>query len=126
LRGRAFGQRQADAGIGVAELAHERPHDRVEGGGRREAEVQMTRLAASGPLRVQRRVLDVAQQPLGVDQQRLAGVGRHDAVSGAVEQPDVELPFQRVDLLAQRRLADAEPFRRARDIAFLGDGDEVA
>src|SRR3954451_19237741 len=59
-------------------------------------------------------------------QQCRAGLGQLDAARLAVEQLHIELVFERADLLAQGRLLDAEPFRRAGDMALLGNGDEVA
>ena len=44
----------------------------------------------------------------------------------SVEKPHLELAFEGLDLLAQRRLADAQFFRRARDVAFFRDRDEIA
>src|SRR5215475_10698021 len=44
----------------------------------------------------------------------------------AAEQQDIELALERPDLVAERRLLDAEPLRRACDVAFLGDRQEVA
>jgi hypothetical protein len=44
----------------------------------------------------------------------------------AVKQLRIELGLQRLDLLAQGRLLDAQPFGGARDMALLGHGDEIA
>jgi hypothetical protein len=43
-----------------------------------------------------------------------------------VEKLYLELAFEGLDLLAQRGLADAQFFRRARDVAFFRDRDEIA
>ena len=45
---------------------------------------------------------------------------------GAGEQPHSELALQLLDLLGQRRLGHEQPFRRTGEIAFFGDGGEVA
>jgi hypothetical protein len=42
------------------------------------------------------------------------------------EKRGAELVFERTDLAAERRLRDVESLRRAADVPFLGDGDEVA
>ncbi|MCY1241781.1 hypothetical protein D9M72_547020 [compost metagenome] len=44
----------------------------------------------------------------------------------ALEQPDLELFFERLDLDAQRRLRNVQALRGAREVELLGDGDEIA
>jgi hypothetical protein len=39
---------------------------------------------------------------------------------------NIELPLERANLLAERGLLHPEPFRRPRDMLFLGDGDEIS
>ena len=56
----------------------------------------------------------------------MSGIGQFDAARFAAEQLDVELPFERLDLLAERRLLHLKPFGSTRDVALLGDGDEIA
>ena len=46
--------------------------------------------------------------------------------AGAQEQQRAELAFERLDLLAERRLRDVETLRRAREVQFLREGREVA
>ena len=45
---------------------------------------------------------------------------------GPGEQPHSQLALQLLDLLGQRRLGHEQPFRRAGQVPFLGDGGEVA
>ena len=71
-------------------------------------------------------MLDLQQDCPRLSQQRLAGLGQLDAARFAPEQLHIELGFERSDLLAQGRLLNAEAFRRSRDVAFLGDGNEIA
>ena len=71
-------------------------------------------------------MIDLGKDRAGIGQERLAGVGRLDAARLAAEQLRAELAFERPHLLAQRRLLDAEPLGRPRDLSLLGDGDEVA
>ena len=52
---------------------------------------------------------------------------RHfDAPARAVKQFQPKLPFQRPDLLAERRLGQPQPPGRAPEMQLLGHGDEVA
>ncbi len=44
----------------------------------------------------------------------------------AAEELHLQFRFQRLDLLAQRRLLDAQALGGAGDVAFLGHGNEVA
>ncbi|MCY1236034.1 hypothetical protein D3C87_2074760 [compost metagenome] len=46
-------------------------------------------------------------------------------MSGPAKQFYTQLFLQRVNLLAERRLANAEPFRRPRDVALVSDGEKV-
>jgi len=49
-----------------------------------------------------------------------------DPTIGTLEQPCAQLLLQRLDLLAQWRLGDAQLLCGAAEVQFLGDGDEVA
>src|SRR5262249_714604 len=71
-------------------------------------------------------VLDLAEDRAGVGEQRAAGLGQRDAARQPAEQLDVELALERADLLAERRLLDAEPLGRAGDVALLGDRQAIA
>ena len=55
-----------------------------------------------------------------------AAVGQADPFGMAMQQREPQLPFQRLDLLAQGRLLQAEQCGGARHLAGLGDGDEIA
>ena len=44
----------------------------------------------------------------------------------AFEERRADLRLQRLDLLGERRLGDVQPLGRARDMALVGHGDEVA
>lgn len=54
-----------------------------------------------------------------------ARVGQFHAASLATKQLHVKLSFDRLDLLAQRRLLHSETLGSPGDVAFLGDSDEV-
>jgi len=71
-------------------------------------------------------MLDLPQHRFGFGKQHLAGLRQLDAARLAAEQLHPQLGFERPDLLAQRRLLDAEPVGGARHMPLLGDGDEVA
>ena len=59
-------------------------------------------------------------------EQRLPRLGQLDAARLAAEQLHLQFGFECSDLLAERRLLDAQPLGGAGDVAFLGDRDEVA
>ena len=83
-------------------------------------------LAARGAFGRRERMIDVRQNCTRIGEQRRAGVGQLDAARLAAEQLNIELSLQRANLLAERGLLHAEPFRRPRDMLFLGDGDEIS
>ena len=58
--------------------------------------------------------------------QRLAVTGQHHLVRVAREEPSPERGLQPLDVLADRRLPEAEPFCGERETAHLFDGDETA
>ena len=85
------------------------------------------------PVRARRRALDLGRRILELAQDRLAaleqqapGIGRRRAETVAHEQRLAELLLEPVDLPADRRLRNAEIFRRAAVAAELDDGLEVA
>ena len=61
-----------------------------------------------------------------VAQERAPGVAQRHALRVAAEQRHAELDLEGADLLAQRRLLDAEHGSGTRDVPCLGDSDEVA
>lgn len=78
-----------------------------------------------------RHVAHHAHGPVGLGegghlfQEHRAGFGEFHAALGAQEKARAELLFERLDLLAQGGLGDAQLFRRAREVQFFGRGDEV-
>ena len=54
-----------------------------------------------------------------------SGLAQHDAAPGAMVEFRAQFLLERLDLLAQDRLADAKAHGRARECAGLRDGDEV-
>lgn len=61
----------------------------------------------------------------GVGQRGRADVGEPHRAAGAVQQLLPQLPLEAPDLGAHPGLGDVQPLRRAREVAFLRDGDEV-
>ena len=63
-------------------------------------------------------------EALRVVEQQLARLGQSAALRRAIEQPLVELVLEAPDRLADGRLRPVQPFRRAREAALGGDGEE--
>src|SRR5205085_7892865 len=95
-------------------------------GGARETEPDPPGLAAAGAARCGDSMLDPIQDRPCFSEERLARLGQLDTARFAPEELYLEFGFERADLLAQRRLLNAQPLRRASDMALLGDGDEIA
>ena len=91
-----------------------------------EAEGDSPGVAARRPAGRADRVLDLLQDCLRLGKQGVPRLGQFDPARLAAEQLDLQLGFERLDLLAQRRLLNAQPLGGAGDVAFLGDRDEVA
>src|SRR5262249_38653415 len=68
---------------------------------------------------------DVVEDRGGLGREVAPELGEHDAATAALEQRLAELVLEGLDLPAQRRLRDAEPPGRARDVLLLRHGDEV-
>jgi hypothetical protein len=51
---------------------------------------------------------------------------QHHTARGSVHESDADLLLQRPNLLRERRLRDADPFRRARKTQLLGNCEEIA
>jgi len=59
-------------------------------------------------------------------QQRRTAGGEGDGPAVAVEEADLQVAFERLDLLGQRRTRDVQPLGRSTEVQLLGDGHEVA
>ena len=55
----------------------------------------------------------------------LPGLIQHNAVADPVKQLDADLPLQRGDVLAQRRLGDMEQIRRGGDMLVFGQMQKI-
>ena len=113
--------------VRFAEGADQPRHERVERGRAGEAEADPARLRRARCGGSRRRACSTrAEDRPRLGEKGCARLGQLDAARLAAEQLDLELGFERPDLLAERRLLDAEPLGGAGDMAFLGDRDEVA
>src|SRR5581483_4715729 len=101
-------------------------HARMEGGGAGEADGEPPQLAARRAPRRRHRVVDARQHRTRILEQGPARFGQLDAARLAAEELHVELGLECADLLAERRLLDAQPLRRAGDVTRFGHGDEIA
>ena len=68
----------------------------------------------------------VLQHAHGFDLQLLAGVGERHATRMAPEERHPEFALEQLDLLAERRLLDAQLLRSSGDVTALRNGGEVA
>ena len=71
-------------------------------------------------------LVGLLHQRAGVRKQRRAVRGEGDRSAVAVEQADLEIAFEGLDLLRERRARDVQPLGRAAEVQLLGDGEEVA
>ena len=81
---------------------------------------------AAQPARGVRQAQHVADDALGLVQERTAALGHLDAARRAAEQRKADLVLQQADLLADGGLRDVEPRRRLGEAALLGDRQRVA
>ena len=71
-------------------------------------------------------LVGLIHQRAGMRQQRRTAGGEGDGAAVAVEQADLQVAFERLDLLGQRRTRDVQPLGRTTEVQLLGDGHEVA
>src|SRR5690606_35522907 len=125
LRRRALLEHELDVGITLLEDPHE-TGERVIARGVDESQSQSAALtradAPGGPLRA----FGIGQHAPRLGAERLARRRQGDPSAGAVEQAGTELAFERLDLLTQRWLRDAELVRRPPEMQVVGDGQHAA
>ena len=73
-----------------------------------------------------RRRVDLGERAAGARDEQLAGRGERDVPRRAVDERDADLVLEPLDLLRERGLSDAQPRRRAREVALVGERHEVA
>ena len=66
------------------------------------------------------------QRRAGFIEENFPRLGEPHGFCAMVEQRHAQLILQVADLPAQRRLRDVQPRRRARDVLFFGDSDEIS
>ena len=98
----------------------------MEGRRRGEADRKLALLAAAGAARGFHGEVGVAQDRACLLHEGAAGGCQFDPARLPAKQRRADRGLQRPDLLAQRRLLDAEASGSAGDMAFLGDRDGIA
>lgn len=92
--------------------------------GRRDAQCQVP-VTPVGTLDLVAGAFGSGQQDVGVFEQHLPGRGEEHVARAALEQGDVQVPFQGLDLLGQRGRGDVEPAGGPPEVPFLGHSKEV-
>jgi hypothetical protein len=87
---------------------------------------------ADAPLLASRRapcriksMLELGKDRAGIVEKSTPGVGQLDTTRFSAEELHIELAFDRLDALTERRLLHAKPLRRPGDVSFLGNSDEI-
>ena len=101
-------------------------HPGIEGRRPREADPERADLAACGTARRFGRALHLGGNGVDAIPEHPAGGGEFRTFRTTMEQRGTDLRLQILDLLTEGRLPDAEPLRGAGEVAFLGNGQEVA
>jgi hypothetical protein len=70
--------------------------------------------------------VDLGQRAPRPRHQQFTGGGQRDVARGAVDQRHADLVLEPPDLLGERRLGDVEPRGSPREVALVGERDEVA
>jgi hypothetical protein len=106
--------------LSAQDRLQDRPDDRAG-----KSDVERSQCSGSGALRQLGRTIDSGEDITRVLVEGCASRRERDAAFRPCEQADVELPFERDDLLAQRRLDDVQTLCRTAEVHLLRDGDEV-
>ena len=118
-------QRQAHPGVrraeGLQEIRHHHQHP-----DHRVADVQRPQLPAPDRVNAVRPTLDLAERLASGFQERRAGLGQLDVTAGSEKQARPDGLLQDPDLLAQKRLGDAEAGGRAPEVQLVGEDGEVS
>ena len=91
-----------------------------------EADAQFATFSALHALHKVDGMIDTGKNLTGFCQERHPRPGQGNAPVTANKQACTEHLFQKMNLLTERRLRDTEPFCRAAEVQFFGDGDEIA
>ena len=126
LAGAAFLEHQPHIGRGIAKAPDHGRHEGVEGRRAGEAHCQPAGLAARHLAHAVHGLVHQRDDVARVRQQRAAAFGQFHAARQTVEQRHAQFLLQRADLLAERRLTDAQAFGGLGQVGFLGHRQEVA
>src|SRR5438034_197194 len=91
----------------------------------RVADLEKPYLAARGTAGGLDRLVGCTQEFSRGLQEGISGGGQSDASLGSPQQLYFEVLFERSDLLAERRLGDLQPRRRAAEVELFGHRNEV-
>ncbi len=119
-------QRQRHLGITLPELADQPRHEGMERRRIDHADADASQVAARDALRVLGGQPHPLQDLTRIEQKGAAGAGQRHAARQALEQAGTHLLFQLTNLLAQRRLLDAQTLGRAGEVELLRNSDEIA
>jgi hypothetical protein len=72
-----------------------------------------------------KRVVELRQHRAGIRDEGATGIGQFDAARLSMKKLHIELAFDCLDALTERRLLHSQPLGGSRDVAFLGNGDEI-
>ncbi len=86
----------------------------------------MAGLDARQALHLGVRTLDLGQDPARPADELIPGIGHRHVACGALNERQAELLLEPANLLGQRRLGDVLALGGTREIAFLGQRDEIA
>ena len=95
-------------------------------GGPGDADRQLADFALVQPRRQVGRVGGLGQDDPRLLHEHAAGFGELDLALGAVKELHLQLFFELADLVAERRLAQMQPFRGAAEVQRVGQHDDVA
>jgi len=124
--GIAFGERDAHVRIAVAVGADGLRQVGVEHGRRGKAYGDRAAFAAAQAACGVDGAIGAGQDGARVFQELGTGLGEFHAARQAQEQRRADFPFELLDLLAERGLADAQPGGGAREVQLFGDHREIA
>ena len=125
LHGGEFQQGQLDAGPCGAVAADHLGQVAIQRGGD-EADAEPHPVRFKQPPHHRLHLVEAVEHLHRLLEQQAPGVGQRQGPAGAVEQRDPDLVLKLLDLPAQRRLGDMQPFRRAREVPLPRHRDEVA
>jgi len=123
---RLLAQIERDLRPGGAKVAQQPGHHIGEGHRAGKAHGQPAGLAAADLPGLRNGVFHRVENAPRQRQQGVAGGRALHSTAPTGEQGHAELGFQRLDLLAQRRLRDVQALRGSGEVALFGHGDEVA